>query len=280
MAAPLIVEARWTVAQRARSPLLQARLEGPKGLFSAEQERVLEAIPEAAADATFDATLRISYPFDFSLQPAGRTVIFATSEFKVLERRSVKSMPDIEALSRSDALLVTPSHWSRAGLLDMGFHADQVVVIPHGVDPVTFRPSIDRKAAREALKMEGFTFANVSAMTENKGADLLLRAFAVIAEKYPDARLLMKGADDLYQSRTLIQKTLGRLPEGVASRLEGTDPLWRKRCDHGLDGGVLSNGGCRCFALSRGGFNLPVLEASACGTPVILHQGRFRPTIS
>ena len=243
------------------------------GLFSAEQELKLESISEAAADATFDATLRISYPFDFSLQPAGRTVIFATSEFKVLERRSVKSMPDIEALSRSDAFLVTPSHWSRAGLLDMGFHADQVVVVPHGVDPMTFRPSIDRKAAREALKMGGFTFANVSAMTENKGADLLLRAFAVIAEKYPDARLLMKGADDLYQSRTLIQRMLGRLPEDVASRLEG-------RILYGGNAATMASM-AEFYQLAdvyvspyrAEGFNLPVLEASACGTPVICTKG-------
>jgi glycosyltransferase involved in cell wall biosynthesis len=244
-----------------------------KGLFSSEQEGMLESIPEAAPEAIFDATLRISYPFDFSLQPSGRTIIFATSEFKILEKHALKGAPDIEALSRSDVLLVTPSHWSRGGLIDAGFRADQVVVIPHGVDPATFKPSIDRKAVRAALKMPGFTFANVSAMTENKGIDLLLRAFAAVAEKHPDARLLLKGSDDLYNSHILLQKTICRLPTGVASRLEG-------RIVYGGNAATMASM-AEFYQLAdvyvspyrAEGFNLPVLEASACGIPVICTDG-------
>jgi glycosyltransferase involved in cell wall biosynthesis len=254
-------------------PYLTPDWQAQRGLFSPEQERKLDSIPAQAPDDAPDATLRISYPFDFSLQPKGRTVLFATSEFLILETRALKSAPDIETLSRSDFLVVTPSHWSREGLLSLGLSADQIVIVPHGVDTTTFRPSIDRTAVREALKLPGFTFANVSAMTHNKGIDLLLQAFAIVSQKHPDARLLLKGSDDLYKSQSLIRRTLRGLPEGAASRLEG-------RIVYG--GNVATMATMAEFyqladvyvAPYRGeGFNLPVLEASACGTPVICTKG-------
>lgn len=254
-------------------PYLTADWQAQRGLFSPEQERQLESIPVRAPDDAPDATLRLSYPFDFSLQPKGRTVLFATSEFKILETRALKSAPDIDTLSRSDFLVVTPSHWSREGLLNFGLRADQVVIVPHGVDPATFRPSIDRTAVREALKLKGFTFANVSAMTDNKGIDLLLQAFAIVSEKHPDARLLLKGSDDLYKSQSLVQKIFRRLPDGVVSRLEG-------RIVYGGNVATMATM-AEFYQLAdvyvspyRGeGFNLPVLEASACGTPVICTRG-------
>ena len=165
--------------------------------------------------------LRMSFPFDFSLMPRGRTVLFGASEYKIIEERARKAPPDIEELSRSDFLLITPSRWSREGFLRLGIPDDQIVVIPHGVDPGTFRPSHEGKAARESAKLPGFTFANLSAMTDNKGVDLLLRAFAVVVEKHPDTRLLLKGSDDLYKSESLLQRTIRGLPAGAANRLEG-----------------------------------------------------------
>ena len=55
----------------------------------------------------------MSFPYDFSLSPNGRTVVFGTSEYKIIEARALKAPPDIESLSRSDFLLITPSRWSR-----------------------------------------------------------------------------------------------------------------------------------------------------------------------
>ena len=244
-----------------------------KGLFSPEQERQLESIPVLAPNETSDATLRVSFPFDFSLQPKGRTVLFATSEYKVIEERARRAPLDIEALRRSDFLLVTPSRWSREGVLPLGLRDDQVVVIPHGVDPGTFRPSPEGKAAREAAKLPGFTFANLSAMTTNKGVDLLLRAFAVVVEKHPETRLLLKGSDDLYKSEGLLQRMIRNLPNGAASRLEGRI-VYAGNAATTESIAIFYQLADAYVSPYRGeGFNLPVLEASACGTPVICTRG-------
>lgn len=255
------------------APYFQPEWTARKGLFSPEQESLLESIPRLGPGEPSDATLRMSVPYDFSLQPEGRTVVFGTSEYKIIEARARKALPDVELLSRSDFLLVTPSRWSRLGFLSLGLPDDQVVVVPHGVDPMTFRPSIDRKAVRKALNLPGFTFCNVSAMTDNKGIDLLLRAFLVVVEKHPDARLLLKGSDDLYNSQGLLQRTIRKLPDGAADRLEG-------RIVYAGNAATMTSI-AEFYQLAdvyvapyRGeGFNLPVLEASACGTPVICTKG-------
>ena len=244
-----------------------------KGLFSPEQERRLESIPMLAPEEITDATLRISVPFDFSLRPKGRTVVFGTSEYKVVEERARKAPPDLEQLSRSDFLLITPSRWSREGFLRLGIPDEQIAVIPHGVDPQTFRPTIEGKAARDAAKLPGFTFANLSAMTDNKGIDLLLRAFLVVVEKHPDTRLLLKGSDDLYKSEGLLQRTIRGLPDGAANRLEGRIVYAGNAAT--MDSVAIFYQLADAYVSPyRGeGFNLPVLEASACGTPVICTKG-------
>jgi glycosyltransferase involved in cell wall biosynthesis len=254
-------------------PYFQPDWTAQKGLFSPEQERQLESIPALAPNEMSDAILRMSVPYDFSLRSKGRTVLFGTSEYKIIEERALKAPPDIEELSRSDFLLITPSRWSREGFLRLGLRDDQVVVIPHGVDPTTFRPSSEGKAAREAARLPGFTFANLSAMTDNKGIDLLLRAFAVVVETHPDTRLLLKGSDDLYKSQNLLQRTIRNLPEGAANRLEGRIVYAGNAATMDSIAAFYQLADAYVSPYRGEGFNLPVLEASACGTPVICTRG-------
>src|SRR5262245_57480314 len=51
-----------------------------KGLLPPDFERKLDSIPILNPDQSADVTLRISYPFDFTLRPGGRTAVFATTE--------------------------------------------------------------------------------------------------------------------------------------------------------------------------------------------------------
>ena len=51
-------------------------------------------------------------------------------------------------------------------------------------------------------------------MTANKGINGLLRAFARTLATAPEACLVLKGADDLYASHDLLQRTLAKLPAG------------------------------------------------------------------
>lgn len=246
-----------------------------KGLFPTEQEDCLASIPVLNAADVTDVTLRISVPFDFSLSRSGRTVVFLTSEYQVIEECRFRHPFEIERLSKSKSFsVVTPSRWSRKGLDQLGLRQDQIHIIPHGIDPVVFRPAgPERKSLRKRLGLSGFTFANASAMTPNKGIDVLLRAFAAVVEKRPDVQLFLKGTDDLYSSKKYLTKTISNFSTRVQNLI----------CDRILYfGNTVSTRDMAEFYQAvdayvspyrAEAFNLPVLEACACGVPVICTSG-------
>ena len=131
---------------------------------------------------------------------------------------------------------------------------DQVIAVPHGVADNIFCPSPPaRREIREKLKLSGFAFANASAMTENKGIDILLRAFAVVAEKNPNVRLLLKGTDGLYESKGFLMQAVSTLSPRMKQLI--SDKIL-------YDGGtlstkqmarILSGGRCLRVSISRRG---------------------------
>jgi glycosyltransferase involved in cell wall biosynthesis len=119
----------------------------------------------------------------------------------------------------------------------------------------------------------GVVFMNAGAMTANKGADLLLRAFAELCRRRNDVYLLLKGTDELYRSNAR-----------VGALLHSFEPQLRELIGPRLVYGGTTLSTADMAALYRAadvyvspyraeGFNLPVLEAMASGLPVICTSG-------
>src|SRR5439155_8873291 len=103
-----------------------------------------------------------------------------------------------QAAGRSDAIILTPSQWSRRGLIASGVPEQRIIVIPLGVDTTIFRPLPQEQ--REQLRGKtragsDFVFLHVSDLSWSKGLDVLLRGFAQVAQRHPQARLVLKGVD-------------------------------------------------------------------------------------
>src|SRR6185503_19278167 len=103
--------------------------------------------------------------------------------------------------------------------------------------------------------------------------DLLLQAFAQILRKHRRARLLLKGLDSLYASQQYLDADLANLSAADAR-------LVRSRLNYNGDSltfAILPQlyylADCYVTPYSGEGFNLPALEAAACGTPVICTAG-------
>jgi glycosyltransferase involved in cell wall biosynthesis len=129
------------------------------------------------------------------------------NQFQLLE---MLKYPNLEIFHKdipylSDLIIITPSHWSRTGFIRSGANPDRTIVIPCGIDPNIYKPltKSEREALRKQLGWDGFVFLNVGAGTPNKGIDLLLKAFAVVVESYPEARLVLKGEESVYASDSL-----------------------------------------------------------------------------
>lgn len=262
------------------APFAVADWQPVRGLMRPEQEAAIAAIPAPQPGQVADATLRLYGPFNFAAAPSQRTLVCAVTEWgkvtAVMQRAmQIASLKDLVLDPR--VTIVTPSVWSRAGLVFSGIDPDRIVIIPHGFDPDLYHPvdEAERQALRRQLGWQDeFVFLNVSVMSNRKGIGLLLKAFAQIVPRYPQARLVLKGREAIFGSRqSIAASSRAILSTAEADRV-------RPRCQYMGDTLAFAEVAKLYQAADvyvapyvAEGFNLPVLEAAACGLPVICTQG-------
>lgn len=179
---------------------------------------------------------------------------------------------DEAVLRRTHALPVAMSKHGERMLRDAFF---KPWYVPHGVDTTVHAPPADRDKLREGMGLEGKFVVGINAanrdVNHRKSFPEQFAAFAKFREKHKDAVLLVHtvadnsqfGGLDLY----VLRDALG-LQESVFFA-DQYDYLAKLVTDEALASwygalDVLMN-------CSRGeGFGLPILEAQACGTPVIV----------
>jgi len=231
------------------------RIGAPLQRVQADGSPLEPPLPHPAA-----VEVRQQWPPELSPPGAGRLAVIVPWEFGSAPRDWV------EQINRNVDELWVPSEYVRGMYVGDGVPAERVHVIPNGVDLETFSPS-----AREAVGQPGATrFLFVGGLVWRKGPDLLLEAYRRAFAGREDVELVMKdfGADTIYRG--------------------GDREPYRQHADSGalprltLLGGELSTveladlyRSCDVFVHPyRGeGFNMPVLEAMACGLPVITTAG-------
>jgi len=260
-------------------PPYRSKWRAEKGLFTPDEELVLQSLTVAGPDEAADVTFRISLPYDFSLSRSARTTVFATSETQALWRDQFLNPSLYDKLKDGvpkGLSVVTPSRWSAEAYYNAGFPDDQVHIVPHGVDTATFRPLPElRSACRRELSVaeSEFVFLSVGAMTGNKGIDILLRAFSRISRRFPGTRLVLKGLDAVFGSDLFLSKHMELLSLEERRQLRGRVTY--------LGGSRSNTEMAELYQLADAyvspyraeGFNIPVLEAIACGVPVICTRG-------
>lgn len=249
-------------------PFPQSRWSGlaGDGGFDPRAAALLAGIPPPNGPA--DVTFRICYPHDAGADGGARVFAFATCEFDRL-------LPGAIGAVDQGCTFVTPSLWSKQGLAASGLDPRKIHVVPHGIDPAIFHPPSphSRAAMRHWLGIdpEQFLFLNVSALTANKGIDTLLLAFARVHAHHPHAVLLLKDQSTLYENLTaaalldVMGPDMGPARHGVRT-LSDDLSLARLAALYGAADAYVS-------PYRAEGFNLPPLEAAACGTPIAVTQG-------
>jgi glycosyltransferase involved in cell wall biosynthesis len=243
--------------------------------FSAADRQVLDALP-LPDDAPVDCTFRIFAPLQAPAETGHKHVTFVVTEFGLGDKAEGLDVP---AFTRDGNLVVTPTVWSRDRILEAGFDPDKVRVVPHGVRAETYFPMAaeERRARRAALGYgdEHVVFLNVGVATWNKGLDLLLTAFALLRKKHPHARLILKDHQGLYGigvqqiMHNVAAQRPGLLDEQVVqsvSVLSSSLSQPQLRALYCVADSYVS-------PYRAEGFNLPVLEAMACGTRAIVTAG-------
>jgi glycosyltransferase involved in cell wall biosynthesis len=243
-----------------------------RGILDSEDEAIIEKLSPPERSFAPAATLR--FGCEFSPPSAGRKFVFHTPEFGIL--RSILTRGFASAADVPDNVhVLTPSRWAAMAYQRFGFTEGRIHVVPHGFDPRLLHPDpAAREAMRQSLGVEDrFVFLHVGGMTGNKGIEALLRGFARALEDSPDAVLVLKGNDDLYASGKLVRHALGGLMasqrQAVSERIrylgERKPARWMADLMRAAD--------CYVAPYLAEGFNLPVLEAAACGVPIICTAG-------
>ncbi|HTU95433.1 MAG TPA: glycosyltransferase [Solirubrobacteraceae bacterium] len=222
---------------------------------------------DAAAPApplvhTADVEVRHQWPPDFRPARAGRLAMIQPWEFGAVPEAWLEPLH-----STVDELWV-PSEFVRAMYVEAGVDPERVVTIPNGVDLSMFSPDGDQRDLPGTG--EGTRFLFVGGLITRKGADVLFDTWREAFAGRDDVTLVLKdfGAGDIYRNAgrepILEHIAAGALPRIVLVdedlSTEEVAALYRA-CD------VLVHP-------YRGeGFAMPVLEAMACGLPVIVTAG-------
>lgn len=157
------------------------------------------------------------------------------------------------AASHADGL-VTVCNALKQHLVALGVPEDRVDVLRNGVDLELFRP-VDREVERRSLGFERRTLLSVGNLVPLKGHDLAIRALAAL----PDCDLVIAGTGPQREALLALTRALG---VGDRVRFAGVLAQGELRRYYGAADALV-------LASSREGWANVLLEAMACGTPVV-----------
>jgi FkbM family methyltransferase len=208
-----------------------------------------------------DVTVRHGWPPRWDAPATGLWVTIQPWEFGFLPADWVSQ------LSRVDEAWV-PSEYVRRVYVDSGVHPDKVKVVPNGVDPVLFNPSVKPISLDTKKK---FKFLFVGGTIRRKGPDVLLEAFLQSFTAADDVCLVIKdfGGDSVYAGQTFeAQIKAAQARPNAPEILYLTNELLPSQI-----AGLYTACDCLVHPYRGEGFGLPVLEAMASGLPVVVTAG-------
>jgi teichuronic acid biosynthesis glycosyltransferase TuaC len=163
-------------------------------------------------------------------------------------RRMIQS-----ALGRA-AGLIAVSDALRTRLIELGADPQRTVALRNGIDTAMFHP-VDRAAARAALGLAHPTLISVGGLIARKRHDLTIAALRLL----PEWELIIVGEGP---ERAALAAQIDGLGLSGRARLLGPRPHAQlAQCYGAADAMVLAS--------SREGWANVLLEAMACGTPVV-----------
>jgi len=177
----------------------------------------------------------------------------------------------VRSLIGSASVIVANSQWTRErcavllGELGIGPSPGRIHVVPLGADPVRFRPGIATGPIRERYGLDpGRWLLTVAKLSPFKGVDVALRALATLRDRYPAVRYAVAGTGEQQGELEQLARDLG-----LADRVRFLNNVADDDLPALYNLAEVYVGVSRQSGLDVEGFGLALLEASACGIPVV-----------
>ncbi|NNN15202.1 MAG: glycosyltransferase family 4 protein, partial [Acidimicrobiaceae bacterium] len=202
--------------------------------------------------------IRHSWPPDFSSSD-GRLVVIFPWEFHQVPTRWVSR------INRNVDRLITPSQWTKSILIENGVDPERVVVVPNGIDPDVYTP-MGRRFELASKKSHRFLF--VGGLIFRKGFDVMLETYCETFTAQDDVVLIIKAGElaGVYSYNSMVTK----LQEAMAVPGYPEIILLGEELSEQEMASLYRSCDTLVHPYRGEGFGMPILEAVACGLPVVV----------
>ncbi len=153
-------------------------------------------------------------------------------------------------MKRIPLMVVSPS--TRADMIRRGFREEEIAIVQNCVDHALHRPD-------PSVRSRGPLVGYFGRLKKYKSVDHLLEAFAAVKERIPNLRLVIIGEGDHRPALASLSRRLGI--DGSVRFTGYVDEQTKVR--------LLQEAWFMVNTSSKEGWGLTVIEANACGTPVL-----------
>jgi len=159
--------------------------------------------------------------------------------------------------------LWTPTTFCKNVMIDHGFDANKIKVIPEGIDPEMFHPQVKPLPGSE--KIPGFKFLNVGKYEERKCTADMIKAFDEEFINTKDVVLIL-ACHNFFEKGFDIRKKLKDLHLKCPEKILLIDPV----AEHHAVAQLYAAADAFIFPTRAEGWGLPIIEAIATGLPTIV----------
>ena len=246
-----------------------------------EIKNIINGIQPPLKNIKYDITYRISAPFNFDTKFKSKVLfVFGTTEYRDIHKNNYVNGEPNQLSKEENFFIHTPSNWSKKGFIEFGFREDQIVVVPHGVDLDTFNLITfeEKKNIRNKYKIkdDDFILTNISAMFTNKGVESLIAAYGILKKKNKNLKLILKDQSNLYDKKAnevikkVFNSNFNKKYNLFSDEMYNDIIVISENLNFNELKDIYSITDCYVSPYIAEGFNLPPLEAAACGTQIVV----------